>query len=136
MGTKRVGIALSDDAGSMAFPSVVLTADEQLFQKINSRIVAERVDVVVIGDSRNRDNTQNAIQHEALSLGANLEKQGIRVVYEWEGYSSAHARTLHHFVEGTPRGVVSRMRGHKAKRTHVDASAAALILQSYIDRHR
>lgn len=136
MGTKRVGIALSDDAGSMAFPSVVLAVSEQLLQEITALVIAEHVDVVVIGDSRNRDNTHNAIQNEALSLGTYLEKQGIRVVYEWEGYSSAHARTLHHFVEGAPRGVVSRTRGQKAKRTHVDASAAALILQSYIDSHR
>lgn len=133
VGTKRVGVACSDDAGTLAFPYAVLAAGNSLPADIGALVHSEGVDVVVIGDSRDRDNVYNAVHVHAQNLGAQLKAQGITVVYEWEGYSSAHARTLHSFIEGAPRGEVSRKRGDKRTRTQVDASAAALILQSYID---
>ncbi len=135
VGTKRVGVACSDDAGSLAFPHSVLPASQQLPEQIEALAVSERVGIVVIGDSRNRDNAYNAVHEHAQQLGVQLASRGIKVVYEWEGYSSAHARTLHAYTEGAPRGDLSRKRGTK-QRTHVDASAAALILQSYIDSNQ
>ena len=35
-GTKRVGIALSDDGGSMAFPRTVLSNDKHLLSKVEA----------------------------------------------------------------------------------------------------
>lgn len=136
MGTKRIGIALSDDAGTIAFPHSVLEVSAQVTAQIETLLAKEGVTAVIIGDSMNRHNTQNAVARHAEKLGNDLQAAGFSVSFEWEGYSSAHARRLHTYSEGTPRGTVSRTRSKTRSPQHVDASAAALILQSYLDaRH-
>lgn len=136
MGTKRIGVALSDDAGSIAFPHTTLKTSPDTYEHIEKIIITEGVTNVIIGDSRDRKNAQNSVAQHAEELGARLTDAGYSVSYEWEGYSSAHARRLHSFSEGTPRGIVSRSRTKTRVPQQVDASAATLILQSYLDSNR
>ena len=133
VGTVRIGIALSDDAGAFAFPHSVIPVNKDTIHTLQHIITTERVGKVVIGESRNRDNSHNAVHKAAVTLGASLERYGLPVVFAWEGYSSAHARTLHTYTEGAPRGDIARKRTNKGAKRHVDDAAAALILQSYID---
>ena len=48
-GTKRVGIALTDDKGLMAFPHGVVANDEQLNETLLSLIKDKTVTEIVIG---------------------------------------------------------------------------------------
>ncbi len=136
MGSKRIGVALSDDAGVIAFPYGIVSVTDSTLDELRKIVAAEHVDIVVIGDSRDRENIHNAIHAAALQLGQELAGEKITVAYEWEGYSSAHARTLRSYTEGTPRGNIARKQSTKATKKHIDDSAAAVILQSYIDSHR
>jgi putative holliday junction resolvase len=133
MGTKRVGIARSDATGSIAFAQKVVPADAHLVHTLLAMIVVERVEVVVIGLSTGNGGVANPIAARAEALGAALADAHVKVVYEWEGYSSAHARTLSRFSEGGHRGAIAR-KLKQPKREHIDAGAAAQILQSYLDR--
>lgn len=132
VGTKRIGIALSDMGGSVAFPYSVVEVQEGSTAKILQLIVDEGIERVVIGDSVSRSNIKNPVAEHAQSLGDVIRKAGHDVIFAWEGYTSAHARRLHSFEEGAPRGTVSRQR-RRAGTRHVDATAAALILQSVLD---
>lgn len=133
VGTKRIGVALSDDAGVLAFPHSVIPVNEHTVQALQQLVTSESIEKVVVGESRNRDNTHNAVHSAAVALGASLENYGVPVAFAWEGYSSAHARTLGAYTEGAPRGDIARKRTTKSFKKHVDDAAAALILQSYID---
>ncbi len=126
-GTKRVGIALSDDEGVLAFPYDVFPQDKSLSKKIAALCKEKGVAVIVIGESRDFKQRENPIMPAARALKDVLEKEtGLPVYFEPEMLTSAQARRAPAKQEKTRR---------PRKRKNVDASAAALILQGYIDRH-
>ncbi len=116
-GTKRVGIALSDDQGLMAFPHSVLTNDASLQKSIGLIVQKENVEKIVIGHSLGRDGGTNPV-HERVEefiqdLTLNL---GLPIELEPEQYTTQEAIRFQGKTEMT------------------DASAASIILNSYITR--
>ena len=63
-GKKRVGLAISDDLGNMAFPKAVLENDPELLKKIKEIILNEKVEAVVMGESKNFKGEPNKIMQE------------------------------------------------------------------------
>lgn len=125
-GIKRVGLALSDEAGVMGFPHDIMVNSPKLLDALCARIAKENVGAVVIGESRNLSGGENPIAERARALGEQLtERAGIPVFFESEVYTSAQARRAP-AKEG-------KTRAPKARRA-VDASAAALILTSFLSR--
>lgn len=138
-GTKRVGIALSDDEGRLAFPYAILPQNENLSKKIKELCEKENVEAIVVGESRDFKGQENPIMPAVRALKAALEKEtGLPVHFEPEMLTSVQARHTPERLEKDRRR--QRRRREKARkipeRTAVDSSAAALILQSYIDRKR
>lgn len=116
-GSKRVGVALTDEAGLMAFPHDVLPNDKDLLGKIVALIEKESVEEVVIGHSLGRDGEPNPIHDAVETFMTDLTLQlPVPVHLEPEQYSTQEA---------------VRFQGRNDK---TDASAAAIILNSYITR--
>lgn len=125
-GSKRVGVALSDEAGTMGFPHTILANTPRLIDEVRVLIEKEGVGAVVVGESRDLAGGDNPIAKDARTFGDLLaERSGVPVVYESEVFTSEAARQSHHKEEKTraPKG-----------RGHIDDSAAALILTSYLSR--
>lgn len=116
-GEKRVGIALSDDKAMMAFPHSVLPNTKRLVDEVAALAKKEGASAVVLGDSVNYKGERNRIMDEALPFAEALRAKGLTVELEPEVLSSHQAA---HF---------------QGKTAMTDASAASIILQSYIDRH-
>ena len=117
-GTKMVGVAISDDEGHFALPSRVIANDNQLLENIRKFCTDKGVAGIVIGESRNLDGKDNSIMREITLLKDALERDlRIPVYMEPEFYTSAEAERV------------------QGKNKMHDASAAALILKSYIERH-
>lgn len=115
-GTKRIGIALSDDDGMMAFPHGVIKNDNKILDYISEIISNAKVDVVVIGESKNYKMEDNLIMDDVINLKKVIEKEfGLEVELHPEVLTSSQAESI------------------QGKNEMVDASAAAIILQSYID---
>ncbi len=126
VGTKRIGLALSDEAGSMGFPHKVIQNSSNLVNEILELIKKEKVRVVVIGDSRDFSGNENPIAQKARTLGESLGKNAnIPIFYESETLTTAEARRA-------PEKEM-KTRSPKSKK-QVDDSAAALILTSYLTR--
>lgn len=125
-GSKKVGLALSDEAGAMGFPHAILQSTPRLVDELCALIAKEDVGAVVIGESRNLAGGQNPIAEDARALGNALtERAGVPVFFESEVYTSALAR----------RAPKKEMKSRAPKKhIAVDASAAALILTSYLSR--
>ncbi|HUY05549.1 MAG TPA: Holliday junction resolvase RuvX [Candidatus Paceibacterota bacterium] len=125
-GSSKIGLALSDEAGTMGFPHAIVSNTPHLLDELCALIAKENVSAVVIGESRNLEGGENPIAKGARALGALLtERAGVPVVYESEVFTSALAR----------RAPEKQMKTRAAKpRANVDASAAALILTSYLSR--
>lgn len=125
-GSKRVGLAVSDEAGTMGFPKDILMNTPKLVDELCAFIAKENVNAVVMGESRNLAGGENPIAKDARALGALItERAGVPVFYESEVFTSAEAR----------RAPAKTEKSRAAKpRVNVDASAAALILTSYLSR--
>jgi putative Holliday junction resolvase len=118
-GSKRVGVALSDESGRMAFPHIVLDNDGRLLEKLAEIVKERQVGEIVIGHSLGRDGKPNPI-HTAVEelIGDMTLAVGLPIHLEPEQYSTQAAL---------------RDQGRTAQ---TDASAAALILNSFITRKK
>ena len=116
-GTKRVGVAMSDDGLTLAFPEAVLPNDKDILDEIRKIAVDKGVERIVIGESRNFAQEENAIMPAVHQFMADLKViTGKEVVLEPEFLTSVQAE----YFQG--------------KTDKTDSSAAAIILQSYLDR--
>jgi putative Holliday junction resolvase len=117
-GEKRVGIALSDEDGKIAFPNAVLANDKDLFKHIVDLCMKNAVEAVVMGESRNYQGQINEIMWKIEGFKKQLETIGFQVIFEPEFMTSVQA---------------SQVTGENQM---LDASAAAIILQSYLDKNK
>lgn len=125
-GSKKIGLALSDEGGVMGFPHSIVSNTPRLIDELCAFIAKENIGAVVIGESRTLAGGDNPIATDARALGEQLtDRAGVPVFYESEVFTSAEARRAPAKEEKT--------RAPKA-RVNVDASAAALILTSYLSR--
>ncbi len=116
-GTKRVGIALSDDQGLMAFPHAVIPNDGNLVKAIGEIVERESVGTIVIGHSLGRDGAPNPVHEKVMELVQDLTLEtGLPIELEPEQYTTREA---------------VRFQG---KTDLTDASAASIILNSYLTK--
>ncbi|MDE1919704.1 MAG: Holliday junction resolvase RuvX [Patescibacteria group bacterium] len=125
-GSKKIGLALSDEAGTMGFPHAIVPNTSKLVEDLCMLIAKENIGAVVIGESRTLAGGENPIAKDARALGRSLsERSGVPVFFESEVFTSAEARRMPE-KEGKSRA--------PKRRVAIDASAAALILTSYLSR--
>lgn len=116
-GRKRVGLSLSDETGTMAFPYTVIPNNEQLVSTLKKIITDEAVAVVVIGHSKNHDGGDNPVHAAAEALRTDLTlATGVPVRFEPEQYTTQEALRT------------------QGRTVQTDAAAAAIILNSYLSR--
>ncbi len=121
-GTKKIGLALSDEAGQMGFPHGIIPNDGRLIDEILALIERKNVGAVVMGESLNYQGKENPVAKDAKAFAQLIERRSdITVYFEPEMLTTQEARRD---FEGI------RTSGHAV----VDASAAALILTSYLSR--
>jgi putative Holliday junction resolvase len=126
-GEARIGIAVSDENRSIAFPRATVMARggyEEAARKVLEALAGEEISTVVVGLPLRLDGTEGEAARRAMAFGAVLGRAlGMEVEYWDERLTTAAAeRSLREM--GT--------RGRK-QREVVDQSAAALLLQSYLD---
>ncbi len=127
-GTKRIGLAVSDDTGSLAFPLAVVEAGKEALANVAEEVQKSGAEKIILGESRNFQNEPNLVMEDIEQFKKDLhELTGKEVVYEAEFMSSAAAARQY-----APDG----SRKQNPSQDKLDAAAAAVILQSYLDRNR
>lgn len=127
-GSKRVGLAVSDETGSLAFPFKVIQNDKKLFSNIKNIIIKNKIEKIVIGESKNFKMEDNEIMKEANIFSNKLkEETKCEIVFHPEFLTSVQIEREH--FQASEKG---KKRGVK-KTTDVDAKAATIILQDYLD---
>jgi putative Holliday junction resolvase len=118
-GSKKIGIALSDDSGKMAFPHEVVPNDKNFLKYIEVVVEERGVKEIVIGHSLNNQGAPNKIHSAVEEFITDITLQiGIPVHLEPEQYSTQQASQI------------------QGKNENTDASAAALILDSFINKNK
>ena len=131
LGTRRVGLALSDEGGRFATPLDVLTIStpEQALAAILPLIQKEAVQQIVLGLPLNMDDTLGPAAKSTLTWGRQLATQsGIPVLFVDERLSSfAAEQTL------LDRKKAGEKLTRQKKKQQLDAVAAATFLQQFLD---
>ena len=124
-GKKRIGVAISDQGGKFAFPHSIVDNDRDGIIVLKEIIEKDGVEKIVFGESLNSDGRENPIMEDTRAFAERLSLEtGRPVFFEKEFMTSVEAHRFA-FKEQEKKG-----------RQEVDASAAALILQRYLDRQR
>ena len=123
-GTKRVGIAVSDDSGMLARPFGVLKNSSNLISEIESIIAKKGIESIVIGSSEG-----NKVQTDINELVGQLTLTSMLPVDLMnESFSSVEA----HGRKGKEQ-MSARATKAPQKPADLDARAAAVILQRYLE---
>jgi putative Holliday junction resolvase len=118
-GGKRIGLATSDDTGTVAFPRAIIPNDDGALRRILDMIQEEHISEIVVGESTDYRHVPNPIMKKINDVIDVLkERTRIPIYLEWEVLTSSEAR----------RGRESRI--------NIDAAAAAILLQTFLDRRR
>ena len=126
-GTKRVGLAISDETGTIAQPLEYLAAEPaaQLLERLQTIVAESQVGEVVVGLPRNMNGTYGPAAEKAREFVAALKQVLTVPVATWdERLTTAQAKRF--LIE-------TGMRRDKRKE-RVDQTAAAILLQSYLDK--
>jgi putative Holliday junction resolvase len=125
-GTKRMGIAVSDELGMIALPLEFIPAEplEALYRRLKDLIRDKKVALILVGMPRNMDGSYGPAAAKVRDFIGELKEAIPLPVRTWdERLTSAQANRA--LREVNVRG--------KQKRETVDQAAAAILLQSYLD---
>jgi putative Holliday junction resolvase len=133
-GTKRIGFALSDKSARLAFPHSVLEAKPGFASRIKKICEQNNISKIVLGRPVGYKGDSTIILKQIEKFKILLEKEvGLSVVYENEVLTTQQAKRL--AKAGQPRGKISNYRSSTSIVREIDASAAAIILQTYLDKN-
>ncbi len=132
VGERRIGVAISDATCTLARPVGVLSAPALNNQALENtaveiaRLASEEdgVDTIVVGRPRRLDGSPTTITSRIEKFAAQLgARVGLRVVLQDERLSSHEADSR----------LAEHEKDWRVRKKRLDAAAAAIILQDYLD---
>lgn len=125
-GTKRMGIALSDETKTIAQPFEFIPAEPftDFLARLKEIIREKEVDLILIGMPRNMDGSYGPAALKVQEFVAVLKDAVAIPIKTWdERLTSAQANRF--LIQGNVR--------REQRKEKVDKMAAAILLQSYLD---
>jgi len=126
-GQARIGVAISDEARTIAFPRETLSANggwAQAARRVRESLANDDVGLVVVGLPLRLDGTEGEAARQARGFGAALaEAMPVEVVYWDERLTTVAAE----------RSLSEMGRRGAKRRAVVDQSAATILLQGFLD---
>lgn len=128
LGTKTLGLAISDPLGIIATSYKILRHDEDydsLIPMLKEEIEKNHIEALVLGFPKNMNNSVGERGEIALSFKEKLEEEFQLPVYmQDERLTTRQAESL----------LISNDTSRKKRKKVIDSLAATIILQSYLDR--
>lgn len=128
LGTKTLGLALSDPLGMIASSYKILKHDEDydsLITLLEEEIKNNRVEALVLGFPKNMNNSIGERGEIALSFKEKLEQAfNLPVYMQDERLTTRQAESI----------LISNDTSRKKRKKVIDSLAATIILQSYLDK--
>ncbi len=133
-GTKRIGVATSDENGTLAFPKEIVPNDQYTYKCFREIIERENISEIVVGESVDFSGSLNALSARIEVFILEMEEQfNLPIHKQKEFLTSVEARKA-----GSSKKDYNVSQSHskvkQIKSGRIDASAAALILQRYLDK--
>lgn len=128
-GTKRLGVAVSDESGTLAFPRETFKNDSNLVSNLKHIIKSLNIESIVVGESLDNRGLANQINQDIQEFVKVLENEfNLPVFKEKEFFSSfeAHGRLGKKSLNDRKTKII--------KGDELDSKAAAIILQRFLDK--
>jgi putative Holliday junction resolvase len=125
-GTKRIGVAVSDETKTIAQPLEYIPAEPfgDFLSRLKKLLVEKEIDLVLIGMPRNMDGTYGPAAQKVQAFVAVLRGAITVPIKMWdERLTSSQANRI--LIQGKVR--------RDQRKEKVDKMAAAILLQSYLD---
>src|SRR5947209_2792002 len=125
-GTVRMGIAVSDELGMIAQPLEFIPAEpfDRFLARLKELIEQKQVELLLVGMPRNMDGTYGPAAAKVQEFVAKLKEAVAAPIKLWdERLTSAQANRL--LIQSNVR--------REQRKQKVDKTAAAILLQSYLD---
>ncbi|ABO67832.1 MULTISPECIES: Holliday junction resolvase RuvX [Geobacillus] len=131
LGTKTLGVAVSDEFGWTAQGLETIAIDEERghygFERLRAIIDEYGVDTIVVGWPKNMNGTLGPRAEASERFAAKLREEFSLPVVLWDERLSTMA---------AERMLIAADVSRKKRRKVIDKMAAAVILQSYLDSKR
>lgn len=128
-GTQKIGLAVSDASGTMAFPKTIIGSGISALRNILDLIASEEIEKIVVGNSMDLAGGRNQLMEDIDAFIEELEKlTGLPIVLQDERFTSSAVRA---FDWTKP---VATPRRTSVPRPALDDRAAAIMLQRYLDK--
>lgn len=125
-GTRRIGVALSDETKTIATPLEYIPAEppEKVVERLQQLIREKDVELILIGMPRNMDGSYGPATEKVKEFIASFQPHITTPVKTWdERLTSVMANRA--LLQGNVR--------RDQRKQKVDKMAAAILLQSYLD---
>src|SRR6478672_7419375 len=125
-GTKRVGLAISDELGMIAQPLTFLPAEPiaELLEGLKKVVAEKNVEQILVGMPRNMDGSYGPAAEKARKFVEQLKGALTIPIKTWdERLTSVQANR--DMIQGGLR--------REERKLKADQTAAAILLQSYLD---
>ena len=125
-GTRRIGVAVSDETKTIAQPLEWIPAEPfaDFLTRLKQILAEKEVDLVLIGLPRNMNGTYGPAAQKAEAFAAAL-KAAITIPIEMRDERLTTLQANKMMIQGNVR--------REKRKDKVDQMAAALLLQSYLD---
>ena len=127
LGTKSLGIAISDRTGLIAsfYKSIRYDDENKLLSEISDIVLNEQIDKIVLGYPKNMDNSEGFRSIETVEFKDKLEKiVNKEIILEDERLTTSLAESV----------LIQADLSRKKRKKVIDGVSAVVILQSYLDR--
>jgi putative Holliday junction resolvase len=119
---------LARPVGVISIATLDARAAQQAADEITrlNRVQDDQIETVVVGLPRRLDGSANEMTHRVEAFASQLRaRTGLNVVFQDERLSSREAESR----------LALREKDWRARKQRLDAAAAAIILQDYLDTH-
>ena len=134
LGERRIGVAISDPTQTLARPltTLIRASREEDFAAIASLVDEYQAEWVIVGLPLNMDGTEGPQAQQTRRYAERLsETLSVPIEFWDERYSSQTAQEI---LQNKGKRISSRRRKEREKaRARIDATAAAVFLQTYLD---
>jgi putative Holliday junction resolvase len=123
VGEKRIGVALADGSVKIAIPYVTIEVNGDEVKEIAELILREGVQILVVGYPRNQSGEATAQTAFVEAFTERLKDLAPKIVFQDESLTSVIAEER------------LQASGKPYQKGDIDAQAAAIILQDYLESH-
>jgi putative Holliday junction resolvase len=123
VGEKRIGVAVADTSIRIAVPFETIEVDGHELESIAKIVITERADTIVVGYPRNQSGEPTAQTAYVEEFAKGLSDIAEHIIFQDESLTSVLAE----------QQLVAHKRPYN--KGDIDAQAAAIILQDYLEIH-